>query len=920
MRFLLHMNGTRIRDAFLAACVAGLLANAGPVAAQSRNGAHPPEKVITIEGITEYRLDNGLRVLLGPDSSKPTVTMNLVYRVGSRHEGPGEAGMAHLLEHMLFKGTEAVADPKKEFTRRGMRWNGTTSYDRTNYYAQFAADQQDQEWLLDWFADTMVNIRVTAEQLDSERPVVRNEMQSSENRPERVLHQQLMGAAYEFHPYGRTVIGNESDLASMQPGQLQAFYHRYYRPDNAVLIITGQIDEQQMLADVARAFGKVPRPEAPILEPYTLDRAQQGEREIKLRRSGGIPLLSAAYHMMPGAAREAVALSAFTVMLTRQPDGPLYEALVKPGIAVSVYGYPIALHDPGLLQFGATLADESRREEAWQKIREMLEGPPPLTEASLARTKQDFANSRREVMESPESLAIALTESVALGDWRLFFAQADWMQELTLEEITAVARQYLVRDNRTLAWYLPTEQPLRAPAPARVDIAKLLADHPWRQQSGFVADFALTPQSIEERVVTGKLAGGLQYAMLPRRAKGDRVTVVLRLQWGDLASLSDRWKDADMLDRMMLSGTRTMPLQPFEDRLRQLDARMELSASETGAQLSLQVSKENLDDALALAVQALREPAFPADVYEERKRRLIARIHSRRDQPEALVADALRRAGYAYPETDPRHYRTPEQLVADLQSHTLERMQAFYRDFAGASHGQFTAVGEFDPQVLKNWLESSLGHWKSPVDYQRIERPYHALPAGRRFFPVPDKPNAVYLQTRAIELSEGDPDYPALALAMRLFGGDSGSRVSRRLREQDGLTYGAYAALNADRELRNGAITLRAIHAPANLPRVEAALKEELATALQDGFTQAELDGVRQAWAQRRAQTLTDEGNVASILASNLYWRDTMRRWMDFDEKIRTTRLEEVNAAFRKYVVPGQGLVLGAGEYGAKVE
>ncbi|HZH07164.1 MAG TPA: insulinase family protein, partial [Lautropia sp.] len=636
-------------------------------------------------------------------------------------------------------------------------------------------------------------------------------------------------------------------------------------------------------------------------------------------RSGGVPLLYVAYHMMPGASREAVAMAALTVMLTRQPDGPLYEALVKPGLAVSVYGYPISLHDPGLVQFGATFADESPREQAWQVMRELLEEKLPLSEESLVRTKQDFANSHREVLESPESLGIALTESVALGDWRLFFAHGDWMQDLTLEEVIAVGKRHFLRDNRTMAWYLPTEQTMRAPEPARVDVAKLLADHPWRQQENYAADFALTPESIAQATVSGSLPGGLQYAMLPRRTRGDRVTVILRLQWGDLASLSGRWKDADMLESMMQTGTRKLPLQQFEDQLRQLDARMDLSADETGARLSLQVAKDKLDDALDLAVQALREPVFPPDLYEERKRRLIASIQSRRDQPEALVADLLRRAGYPYPETDPRHYRTPEAQIADLQAHGIVRMQDFYRDFAGASHGQFAVVGEIDPMSMKAWLESALGDWKSTRPYQRIERPFHPLRPGRTLLSVPDKPNAVYLQTLAIELSEDHPDYPALALAMRLFGGDAGSRVSKRLREQDGLSYGAYAALSADRRIANAAITVRAIHAPAGLPRVEAAFQEELATALRDGFTAAELEAVRGAWMERRSQALSDEGNVASLLASNLYWNDTMKRWTDFDEKIRKTTLEEVNAAFKKYVRPDQALVIGAGQYGPTI-
>ncbi|MGE0800421.1 MAG: M16 family metallopeptidase [Lautropia sp.] len=886
-----------------------------------------PTPVTEVEGITEYRLDNGLTVLLGADASKPTMTINLVYRVGSRHEGAGEAGMAHLLEHMLFRGTEQMPDPKQQLARRGMRYNGTTSYDRTNYFAQFSANDADRDWMLAWLADGMVNIRVTEAALDAERPVVLNEMQSSENRPGSVLFQQLMGAAYAFHPYGRAVIGSVSDLESVRPAQLQSFYHRYYRPDNAVLIVTGAFEPAATLAAVERAFGPIARPSLPVPAPYTLDRAQQGEREIKLRRAGGVPLLSVGYHMMAGAAREAVAMRALTEMLTRQPDGLLYEALVKTGLAVGVYGYPLALHDPGMVQFGATLAagggsgsgnaddNAARRDALWRAMQQLLEGDAALTEASLARTRTDYANSRKQVMESPEALAMALTESVALGDWRLFFAQSDWMETLTLAEVREVARRWLVRDNRTVAWYLPTTEPKRAPEPARVDPAKLLEGHVFRQQQAFVADFEMNAPSIDARTVTGQLPGGLKYALLPRRTKGDRVTVVLRLQWGDLGNLAERWKDADMLDRMIQSGTTSLPLQAYEDRLRELDARLDIDAGATSARVSLQAPKDRLDAALALAIESLRAPVFPADLYEERKRRWIASIESSRDQPDALVADALRRAAFQYPANDPRHYRPPAEMIADLRAHTLERMTAFWRDFAGASNAQFTAVGEFDPAVLKDRLAALLDDWKSPQRYQRIERPYHGLPNERRLIAVTDKPNAVYTATRALRIAEKSPDHTALWLAVRAFGADSGSRIARRLRERDGLTYGAYAALSADRTVENGAVSIRAIHAPANLAKIEAALREELTAVLADGFREEELADVKRAWLQVRARALADESFVAGLLASNLFWGDTMQRWQTIDARIAATPLADVDAAFRKYVKADDALVIGAGDY-----
>ena len=202
-----------------------------------------PTRITRVEGLTEYRWPNGLTALVGSDQASPSQSLNLVYKVGSRNEGPGEAGMAHLLEHMLFKGTVATPDPKRAFADRAMRFNATTSYDRTNYFSHFAANDESFAWYLGWLADTMTNVRITDETLGSERTVVRNEMEQGQNRPSSLLFQEMMGAAYRFHPYGRAVIGTESDLEHVKASSLQEFYELYYRPDNAVLVVTGKIDE-----------------------------------------------------------------------------------------------------------------------------------------------------------------------------------------------------------------------------------------------------------------------------------------------------------------------------------------------------------------------------------------------------------------------------------------------------------------------------------------------------------------------------------------------------------------------------------------------------------------------------------------------------------------------------------------------------
>jgi len=195
-----------------------------------------PTKVADVEGISEYRLPNGLRVLLFPDPSKPTITVNITYLVGSRHENYGETGMAHLLEHLLFKGTPKHPNIDQEFNKRGVRFNGTTWLDRTNYYELFQASDDNLAWAIELEADRMVNSNIAKTDLDSEMTVVRNEYESGENSPFGVMLKRIQSIAYDWHSYGRSTIGNKSDIENVRIENLQAFYRMYYQPDNAVLL------------------------------------------------------------------------------------------------------------------------------------------------------------------------------------------------------------------------------------------------------------------------------------------------------------------------------------------------------------------------------------------------------------------------------------------------------------------------------------------------------------------------------------------------------------------------------------------------------------------------------------------------------------------------------------------------------------
>src|SRR5688500_10426469 len=213
-------------------------------AAQSQTGAPPmPTKGPTVEGITQYKLANGMKVLLFPDQSKATITVNITYLVGSRHEGYGETGMAHLLEHMAFKGSTNHKNIPQELTAHGARPNGTTWYDRTNYFETFSATDENLKWALDLESDRMVNSFIAKKDLDSEMTVVRNEFEAGENSPFRVLLERTVATAFLWHNYGKSTIGSKADLENVPIDRLQAFYRNHYQPDNAVLLVAGRIDE-----------------------------------------------------------------------------------------------------------------------------------------------------------------------------------------------------------------------------------------------------------------------------------------------------------------------------------------------------------------------------------------------------------------------------------------------------------------------------------------------------------------------------------------------------------------------------------------------------------------------------------------------------------------------------------------------------
>lgn len=875
----------------------------------------------SVEGITEYRLANGLQILLVPDDSKPTTTVNVTYKVGSRHESYGETGMAHLLEHLLFKGSTKFPTVWAEFTKRGLRANGTTSFDRTNYFASFSANPENLRWYLSWQADAMVNSFIAKKDLDTEMTVVRNEFEMGENNPGRVLLQKTLAAMFQWHNYGKVPIGARSDIENVDIGRLQAFYRKYYQPDNASLIVSGRFDVQQVLAWAVEFFGPIPKPQRQLAPTYTLDPPQDGERLVSVRRVGGTPFIYVGYHVPAGASEEFAAVEMLASVFGDTPGGRLHKQVVEKKLAAQTFGFAWDLAEPGMLFFGAGLAPGQDLDKARAAMTASLDSvrTEPVTAVELERARTQWLNAWDQGFADPEKVGVALSGAISLGDWRLYFLARDYVKKVSLEDVQKVAKAWLVSDNRTVGSYIPTESPQRAPAGQKVDVAALLKDFKGSATAALAQAFDATPANLDARTQRSNGPAGLKMALLPKDTRGNVVKAQLRLRFGDLQSLKGAATVASTTAAMLNKGAGGLSRQEIVDRFDKLQANVSFRGDGQSLTVSMDTRRQHLPEVISLVGRVLRTPTFPAEALDELRQQGLANVQRMRKDPDDIIANKVARHGNPYPRGDLRHARSFDEMEADIKAVTAEQLAAFHKKFYSAANGELAVVGAFDPAALRKAVDEAFSGWSQPVTgaiaYERIPRPLVEVSPQRFVERVADKANANLLARMDLPVNDRHADHAALYLANYMFGLGGNSRLWKRIRETDGLSYDVRAVLRWNPFESNSSWSITAIFAPGNQAKVEAALNEELELSLKRGFTQAELDEGRAGLLNFRRLARAQDEVVVDQSTSNLYLGRSFAYVQDIDDKLGKLTLDELNAVWRKYIVPARLVVAWGGDF-----
>ena len=893
---------------------------AAPMGPEDSSLPEGMERVTSVEGITEYRLDNGLRVLLFPDPSKPTITVNITYLVGSLHESYGETGMAHLLEHLVFKGTPRHPNIPQELTEHGARPNGTTWFDRTNYFETFRATDENLEWALDLEADRMINSFIAKKDLDSEMTVVRNEFERGENNPFRILMQRTLASAFLWHNYGKSTIGARSDIENVSIDRLKAFYRKYYQPDNAVLLVAGKFEEASTLALIAKKFGPIPRPTRRLQKPYTSEPTQDGERTVTLQRVGDVKMLMAAYHIPAGSHPDFAALDLLTHILADTPSGRLHKTLVETKKASRVYGYNFQLHDPGVVMMGAEVRREDSLEDAraafLKTIDQITKEPPTSKEVERARTQ--LLKNIDLALNDVNRVGLSLSEWVAMGDWRLFFLHRDRIRKATPEDVQQVAGAYLKSSNRTLGQFVPTEDPDRAEVPQRPDVAAMLKDYRGDTAVAAGEAFDPSPSNIESRVQRMTIGSNLKLALLPKKTRGSTVVANLRLHFGDEKSLMHKSTIAGLTGSMLMRGTTSRTRQEIQDELDRLKATGRVSGGATGASASVETIKENLPEVLRLIGELLRQPSFPSGEFDTLKEERLATIEQQMSNPQAIAANTFSRHGNSYPKGHLHYSPTFDEQIASIKSTTLEDLKGFHKAFYGASHGEVALSGDFQPEGIVEVLKEIFPDWNSPGGYERVENPYQEIPPANRSVETPDKANAVFIAGMPLAVGDSHADYPALVLGNYMLGGGFlNSRLAVRIRQKEGLSYGVRAYLEARAKDQHGSFTTWAIAAPQNIEKVESAFREEVERALKDGFTADEIAAAKSGYLQSRQVSRSQDSRLAGTMASRLFEGRTLAWDEEFEKRIESLSGEQIVSALRRHLDPAKMTIVKAGDFAA---
>lgn len=910
-----------MRNFLLTAAVVFYAGLSTPAFAQK---AETPKFISNTEGIKEYSLSNGMKVLLLADPSQSNAIVNIIYNVGSKHEGYGEKGMAHLLEHMLFKSTKKLGDIKKMLSDKGGNANGTTYYDRTNYYEVFPSNDENLKWFLEMEADRMINATILQSDLDKEFSVVRNEFEIGENSPSGVLMERIISAAYLWHNYGNSTIGSKEDVERVKAVTLRKFYEKYYQPDNATLIVAGKFDEKKALEYIAQNFSTIAKPARVLDTPYTLEPAQDGERFVELKRAGDSKVVGAVYHTAPYADKDYAALDALQEILTADPSGYLYKAMIDSHKAASVYAYQPTVRDASFMYFGLDIPADKDLKTTENDFRAELDKI-----ATIKYTEQDVARAKAKILKQVENTknntigrAIDLTEIVGAGNYKLGMIYRDTVEKLTAADIQRVAAKYFKTNNRTVGVFIPTKDEVRVKNVEYTDeqIATLTKDYKGKALEKDAAPFEASIKNLKANLTEGKLSNGMKYGLIKKDIKGGKVLGSFKFPVSNAKDLTGKSDVGSLMAQVLKTGTKSHTKEQIQDMLDEWKSNINFGFSGQTLFVNFSTYKESLPKVTSLIKEILTESTFPEAELVKTVNEYNTYLESSLNDPQSIAFTEIEKITENYPKESIYYTASTKEQIENNKKVKREQLVDFYNKILGSNNGVGSVIGDVDSKAVAALLESTFGKWDSKSKYEYIKPELFATKKQDKDYLTPDKENGAAVGKISFSMDRKSADYPAFVIANEMLGsgGFLTARIPTRLREKEGISYGAGSYVNIPIDNNVASWAWYAFFNPTKKDLVNKALKEEVNKAVKDGFTEEEFKSNLTSWLNSRKTGLGNDNTLMGLVNSQLQYGQSLDEYDALEAKVSALKVAQVNDVLRKYISEDKMTNVFAGDFNKK--
>ena len=897
-----------------------------------------PVLVKTEQNVEEYRLDNGLRIILAPNDKENKIFMNTVYLTGSLNDPKGKGGLAHLLEHLAFKGTKNVKGD--EFQRRldqyTLMTNASTDYYSTKYTNVIRPEKTALSEVIFLEAERMDQLVLQEKYVPTEIDIVKREREIRLDQPFSVLMDQVFKSAYGNQYLGRLPIGDLNELQSINMQELNQFYRSWYAPNNAFMVISGKFDKAEVLKQIDSHFSPIQSRSVPAqVKVPALKPEQIQQREFTVQKGSDLAKFNIYLNGPDEKIKTALAVS--PTLYTLQPSGHLYQSMVESGKSTMVQSSTWLDKDFNLVFMGAIYAPNHQPKTVEQSLVQGVEQSQPFTEAELNRVKNLTRNQADNIKNSATALGSRLSDyAVAYsGDWSQYFKDLNAIENLNVSQVNQVYKGFLKPEYRISGNILPTpedqkkaQEVTQTEAPKKTLDQQAETEGPLKDVSVYQAEVkqyvAQSKQYLsakDKQIQRGKLKNGIKYALFPTNIRDDKVYATISLDFGTAQSLMNKGEILDLTAYLMLRSSESQSLQQIADKIIEVGGSATASPSSNGLNIQISAKKEKFAEFFQYVVDVLKNPAFEQSQFDLIKGQTLSSLDRPYTEPDTVSSLTMARTIEVYQPGDIRFHFEPELATRQFKAATREQVVALYQQFFKTHHAHIAVTGEFQPKSIQKMLKNSFADWKAAQPYERLKSEYRSYPAQKIHALSEQREFGSYQALLTFPVGADHADVPALQVFRHILGDSQlSSRLAQELREKNALVYGFSAHVQFNEWADSGALALGANYTAGKSAQVSQTVHQVLNELLTRGVTEQEVEAAKASILKKRVNALEDDRRIHSMLVPQLEKDRKLIYREKRDQAIAQLTKADIDAVIKKYIKLDQLVEVMADQYGKQVK